>query len=101
MRSWVGHVARMGEKKNSYRDSVGNPGGKRLVERPDVDWRILFTKYIQVVRNAHKYIYKKICSVWLINYKKKNYSRLVILLIRAFAVQLFVCFVFPGPLNCT
>jgi hypothetical protein len=26
---WAGHVARMGEKRNAYRISVGNPEGKR------------------------------------------------------------------------
>jgi hypothetical protein len=25
---WAGHVARMGEKRNAYRLSVGKPGGK-------------------------------------------------------------------------
>jgi hypothetical protein len=27
--SWAGHVARMGERKGSYRVLVGRPGGKR------------------------------------------------------------------------
>jgi hypothetical protein len=31
---WVGHVARMGEKRNAYRLLVGNPEGKRPLGRP-------------------------------------------------------------------
>jgi hypothetical protein len=30
---WVGHVARMGEKRNSYRLLVGKPEGKRPLGR--------------------------------------------------------------------
>jgi hypothetical protein len=31
---WAGHVARMGEKRNAYRLSVGEPEGKRPLRRP-------------------------------------------------------------------
>jgi hypothetical protein len=31
---WVGHVARMGDKRNMYRLLVGKPEGKRPVGRP-------------------------------------------------------------------
>jgi hypothetical protein len=31
---WVGHVARMGEKRNVYRLFVGKPEGKRPLGRP-------------------------------------------------------------------
>jgi hypothetical protein len=31
---WVGHVARMGEKRNVYRLLVGKPEGKRPLGRP-------------------------------------------------------------------
>jgi hypothetical protein len=31
---WTGHVARTGEKRNSYRVLVGNPEGKRPLGRP-------------------------------------------------------------------
>jgi hypothetical protein len=31
---WVGRVARMGEKRNSYRLLVGKPEGKRPLGRP-------------------------------------------------------------------
>jgi hypothetical protein len=35
---WVGHVARMGEKRNMYRLLVGKPEGKRLLGRPSCRW---------------------------------------------------------------
>jgi hypothetical protein len=35
---WVGHVVRMGEKRNAYRILVGNPGGKRPLGRPRRTW---------------------------------------------------------------
>jgi hypothetical protein len=31
--SWAGHIARMGEKRNSYRLLVGKPEGKRPLGR--------------------------------------------------------------------
>jgi hypothetical protein len=31
---WTGHVARMGEKRNTYRLLVGKPEGKRPLGRP-------------------------------------------------------------------
>jgi hypothetical protein len=50
--TWVGHVARMGEKRGSYRILVGRPEGRRQLGRPrlrcednikmdlqDVGWR--------------------------------------------------------------
>jgi hypothetical protein len=37
---WAGHVARMGEKRNAYRISVGNPEGKRPLGRPRRRWVI-------------------------------------------------------------
>jgi hypothetical protein len=33
MMRWAGHVARMGEKRNSYRILVGKPEGKRPLGR--------------------------------------------------------------------
>jgi hypothetical protein len=36
--SWDGHVARMGEKRNTYRILVGNPEGKRPLGRPRRRW---------------------------------------------------------------
>jgi hypothetical protein len=35
---WAGHVARMGEKSNTYRILVGKPEGKRLLRRPRRKW---------------------------------------------------------------
>jgi hypothetical protein len=35
---WVGHVARMGEKRNAYRLLVRKPEGKRLLGRPRCRW---------------------------------------------------------------
>jgi hypothetical protein len=35
---WAGHVARMGEKRNSYRLLVGKPEGKRPLGRPRRRW---------------------------------------------------------------
>jgi hypothetical protein len=36
--TWVGHVARMGEKRNAYRLLVGKPERKRPLERPRRRW---------------------------------------------------------------
>jgi hypothetical protein len=36
--TWAGHVARMGEGRNMYRVLVGNPEGKRRLERPRRRW---------------------------------------------------------------
>jgi hypothetical protein len=35
---WVGHVARMGEKRNAYRLLVGKPKGMRPLGRPRHRW---------------------------------------------------------------
>jgi hypothetical protein len=35
---WVGHVARMGEKRNAYRILVGKPEGKRPLGKPICRW---------------------------------------------------------------
>jgi hypothetical protein len=35
---WVGHVSRMGEKRNAYRLLVGKPEGRRLLGRPRRRW---------------------------------------------------------------
>jgi hypothetical protein len=35
---WAGNVARMGEGRNMYRVLVGNPEGKRPLERPRCRW---------------------------------------------------------------
>jgi hypothetical protein len=38
---WMGHVARMGEKRNVYRLLVGKPGVKRSLGRQDKGWWII------------------------------------------------------------
>ena len=38
---WVGHVARMGERKGAYRVLMGRPGGKRPLGRTKRRWRII------------------------------------------------------------
>jgi hypothetical protein len=35
---WTGHVARMGERRNTYRILVGKPEGKRPLGRPRRRW---------------------------------------------------------------
>jgi hypothetical protein len=35
---WAGHVARMEERRNAYRTSVGNPEGRRPLGRPRRKW---------------------------------------------------------------
>jgi hypothetical protein len=35
---WVGHVAQMGEKRNSCRILVGKPEGKRPLRKPRRKW---------------------------------------------------------------
>ena len=35
---WGGHVARMGERKGVYRDSLRKPEGKRPLGRPRLRW---------------------------------------------------------------
>jgi hypothetical protein len=35
---WVGHVARMGAKKNGFKILVGNPEGKRSLGIPRCRW---------------------------------------------------------------
>jgi hypothetical protein len=35
---WVGHVARMGDKRNAYMLLVGKPEGKRPLGRPRRRW---------------------------------------------------------------
>jgi hypothetical protein len=35
---WAGYVARVGKKRNVYGILVGNPEGKRPLERPRLRW---------------------------------------------------------------
>jgi hypothetical protein len=43
---WAGHVAQIGEKRNTYRLLVGKPEGKRPLGKPRHRWTIL--KWISV-----------------------------------------------------
>jgi len=44
---WMGHVARMGEKRAMYRVLVGKPGGKRPLGRPRRRWKDNIKMYLQ------------------------------------------------------
>jgi hypothetical protein len=45
---WAGHVACMGAKWNAYRNFVGKPEGKRLLERPlDIAGRIIVKRILE------------------------------------------------------
>jgi hypothetical protein len=35
---WVGHLARVGERRGAYRVLVGEPEGKRPLGRPRLRW---------------------------------------------------------------
>jgi hypothetical protein len=35
---WMGHVARLGDRRGAYRGLVGRPKGKRLVGKPRLRW---------------------------------------------------------------
>jgi len=38
---WAGHVARIDERRYAYRFLVGKPEGKRPLEEPDVEGKII------------------------------------------------------------
>jgi hypothetical protein len=46
---WVGHVARMGEKKGVHRVLVGKPEGKRPLGRPRRRWEDNIKRVLQEV----------------------------------------------------
>jgi hypothetical protein len=46
---WAGHVARMGEKRNSYGILVGNPEGKRPLGRPRRRWVDKIKMYLREI----------------------------------------------------
>jgi len=46
---WVGHVARMGKRKDIYRVLVGKPEGKRPLGRPRCRWEDNVKMHIQEV----------------------------------------------------
>jgi len=47
---WVGHVARMGERRVVYRVLVGKPEGKRPLGRPRYGWEEKIKMDLQEVR---------------------------------------------------
>jgi hypothetical protein len=50
MMRWAGHVARMGEKRNSYKILVGKSEGKRLLGRPRRRWVDNIKMYLKEIR---------------------------------------------------
>jgi hypothetical protein len=46
---WVGHVARIGEKRNAHRIFVGKPEGKRLLGRPRRRWVDNIKKHLREI----------------------------------------------------
>jgi hypothetical protein len=50
---WVGHVARMGEKRVSYRILVGRPEGRRPLGRPRCRWENNIKMDLQEVGWGH------------------------------------------------
>jgi hypothetical protein len=46
---WAGHVAGMGERTSAYRALVGKPEGRRHLEDPGIDGKIILKKdYLEV-----------------------------------------------------
>jgi hypothetical protein len=50
---WAGHVARMGEKRGSYRIFVGRPEGRRPLGRPRRRWEDNIEMNLQEVGWEH------------------------------------------------
>ena len=50
---WVGHVARIGERRGSYRVLVGKPEGKRPLGRPRRRWEDNIKMDLQEVGWGH------------------------------------------------
>jgi hypothetical protein len=46
---WVGHVARMGDRRGAYRVFGGRPDGKRQLGRPSRRWEDNIKMYLQEV----------------------------------------------------
>jgi hypothetical protein len=47
---WARHVARMGEKRNTYRILLGKPEGKKLLGRPRRTWVYNIKVYLTEIR---------------------------------------------------
>jgi len=46
---WVGHIARIGERRGAYRVLVGKPEGKRPMGRPRLRWEDNINKDLREV----------------------------------------------------
>ena len=53
---WVGHVARMGERRGLYRVLVGKPEGKRPLGRPRLRWEDIKMDFQEVGCGATDWI---------------------------------------------
>jgi hypothetical protein len=75
---WAGHVARMGEKRNTYRLLVGKPEGKRPLGRPrckwvynirmdvvDVEWGDVDWISLAQDRNRWKALVNSVLNLWV------------------------------------
>jgi hypothetical protein len=51
---WVGHVARMGERRVAYRVFIGKPKGRRLFERPRQRWEDITLMELREVGRGHE-----------------------------------------------
>jgi hypothetical protein len=47
---WAGHVARIREKRNAYRNLVGKPEGKRPLGRPRRRWEDNIRMYLREIK---------------------------------------------------
>jgi hypothetical protein len=50
---WAGHVARMGERRGTYRALVGKPDERRPLERPRRRWRIILKLTCERLDGGH------------------------------------------------
>jgi hypothetical protein len=48
--SWAGHVAHMGENRNTYRVLVAKPEGKRVLEKPRRRWEDSIKRDLKQIR---------------------------------------------------
>jgi hypothetical protein len=54
---WAGHVARMGEGRNLYRDLVGKPEGRRPLGRPRLSWEDGIKMDLEIVWGGVEWIH--------------------------------------------
>jgi hypothetical protein len=51
---WVGHVARMGERRGAYRVLMGKPEGRRPLGRPRRMWRKILKWIFERLDGGHR-----------------------------------------------